>query len=884
MGEDGRGAVDSTAPGKRKFGLRGKLIAAFAGISCLTVIGSGVGVVAFQAVEQRIRAIVDSTLPTMTLARRLSERSATITVGAPQLLAATTDERRAAVRGDLNDQGAHLTAVIGAFTGTQTGNARAGSATAELAATAPRLVANIAAIDDVVRKRLETAARIATAANRLADLHRRFLETLSPLIESTSTRLRQSGRSLNQRIAEAVDELGSKASGDLIAAYELQGIAMGAAVAVQRAATADSAEAVDRILNEYPSALAQAFARLPRFEQSPFAADIADTLDRLLAFGRGDTSIFERRKAYLLKTAPADPATFLRVAQEAETLQAAIREAVEPLITATSARIVIAASKLQSNAEESIDGFLNRDLVALRNFLELAADGNLLVGLIGQASQAETAAAANTLRARFDATATPFRKHLDGLAGQSASQSADQSTDRAAADAMVREAQAILSLAGGDTDVFALRTAELGHWREGERLLGENRALAGTLATASSAVVTESEAAAAAMADQTMAVLGTGRAWLGLIAASSILVSVLIVWLYVNRAVVRRLTTLAGAMRRIAAGDLETRLPRDGNDEIRDMAMALVVFRDTARAARAADERAAAERSRAAEERRSAMLAMAAAFEDSVKNVADAVTTRANELHGTAQELVQTAESARNEAGAAAAAATSAARHVQSVAAAAEELSGSSAEIGRQVSRSRTIAEQAVSEAQRTDGTVRSLNDAVARIGAVLTLIQDIASQTNLLALNATIEAARAGEAGKGFAVVASEVKILANQTAKATEQIAEQIENIQGVSAEAVEAIRRIGQTVAGISEVAATIASAVEEQNAATLEIARSVNQAATGTSQVTDAIGTVSAAATQTGGSARRMLTAADVLTEQADALSTEVGGFLREVRAA
>ena len=140
--------------------------------------------------------------------------------------------------------------------------------------------------------------------------------------------------------------------------------------------------------------------------------------------------------------------------------------------------------------------------------------------------------------------------------------------------------------------------------------------------------------------------------------------------------------------------------------------------------------------------------------------------------------------------------------------------------------------------------------EAAQKIGDVVKLINDIAGQTNLLALNATIEAARAGEAGKGFAVVASEVKSLANQTAKATEDISAQIKSIQSATGGAVQAIGGIGQTIGRISEIATTIASAVEEQGAATQEIARNVQQASAGTNEVSSNIVNVTQAATETG----------------------------------
>src|SRR5262249_8799086 len=152
-------------------------------------------------------------------------------------------------------------------------------------------------------------------------------------------------------------------------------------------------------------------------------------------------------------------------------------------------------------------------------------------------------------------------------------------------------------------------------------------------------------------------------------------------------------------------------------------------------------------------------------------------------------------------------------------------LSSSVAEITRQVAQSAKIAGQAVTDAKRTDETVQMLAAGAQKIGEVVTLIQQIANQTNLLALNATIEAARPGEAGKGFAVVASEVKSLANQTAKATEEISAQVEQIRGATDQAVAAIRGIGGVIDEINQIAAAISAAVEQQGATTQEIARNV-----------------------------------------------------------
>jgi methyl-accepting chemotaxis protein len=222
--------------------------------------------------------------------------------------------------------------------------------------------------------------------------------------------------------------------------------------------------------------------------------------------------------------------------------------------------------------------------------------------------------------------------------------------------------------------------------------------------------------------------------------------------------------------------------------------------------------------------------------------------------------------------------------NVQTVSSGTEQLSSSISEIGRQVVTSAEIARKAVDEAGATDATMQGLADNAARISVVVDLIQTIASQTNLLALNATIEAARAGEAGRGFAVVASEVKSLANQTAKATDEIRQQIVSMQTVTNSAVGAIRNISNTISKINDVTTAIAAAVEEQGAATREIARNIQHAAGGTSEVSSNIVGVSSASSEAGTAAGEVLSASGALRREADVLRAEIDAFLENIRAA
>ncbi|MEA2728405.1 MAG: methyl-accepting chemotaxis protein [Acetobacteraceae bacterium] len=371
---------------------------------------------------------------------------------------------------------------------------------------------------------------------------------------------------------------------------------------------------------------------------------------------------------------------------------------------------------------------------------------------------------------------------------------------------------------------------------------------------------------------------------LSAVGALTLLLTLTIGWL-VNRDIGKMLGGLRDSMTRLAGGDLTVAIPGiDRADELGGMAQAVGVFKDNACRMLTLQQDQQADRQRGIEERRQTLLGLADRFDKEVRGVVEAVATAGGDMGAAARKVSGTAGAAVEQSGSALIEAEQATMNVQGVAAAIEEMAATGSEISRQVARAATISREAAEEGRRTNDTVAGLAAAAQKVGDVVKLIQDIAAQTNLLALNATIEAARAGDAGKGFAVVAGEVKSLANQTAKATEDIRAQIASIQAESSAALTAIQGISQTVHGVEEIAAAISSTVDQQGSAILEVSGNIQQAAARTEQVAGTLRRMSDGLGQNGAAAAAVLTAADLLGHQAGVLRREVDSFLGTVRAA
>ena len=331
--------------------------------------------------------------------------------------------------------------------------------------------------------------------------------------------------------------------------------------------------------------------------------------------------------------------------------------------------------------------------------------------------------------------------------------------------------------------------------------------------------------------------------------AAALISGVFLIMHLMARSISQPISQITQAMHQISNDQFNVRISdTDLNNEIGRLAQAAETFRQKGQKLQALTDQAQAEAVRQSA-RQTFLSEQTRLFERTVQSALAGMREVAQEMGGCAESLDRVAQESSHKAQDVVHSSSRAASNVTTVATATEELSASVHEITRQVKNSTTMTTSAVQTAQTSTRTIAELSSAADRIGSVVQLISEIAAQTNLLALNATIEAARAGAAGKGFAVVANEVKSLANQTAKATEEITAQVAQMRGVVEQSTAATADIVRSINEMDHVSSTIAAAVEQQGAATSEISRNVQQASGDTQAVTQAIAEVAQAAEQT-----------------------------------
>jgi methyl-accepting chemotaxis protein len=499
--------------------------------------------------------------------------------------------------------------------------------------------------------------------------------------------------------------------------------------------------------------------------------------------------------------------------------------------------------------------------------LEISDKANLIVSLVGEGSIVKEATALKPIQDRFNTAVESLAKAASALGSDDIKKTTDQ----------------LAHFGRGGANVFARRARELYVTTRVDGIIDANVAIQRELDGAVAALVNEAERGMERGTTELFENIFQNRMLLLLVVIASIIAAGIAVN-YVQRKLVQRLLAIGNAMLQLSSGEINVAVPAiTENDEIGQMARALEVFR-----AGEIERRGFAERERAEQiqqrDRAASIDRIIGEFRATVTSAIGKVTDNVSRMEETARNLSTIAHEADQQAHSVSASSEETSTNMRTMADASDQLDASIREINQQAAQAHGVVQRATELSRSTDQLVGQLSAGADRIGDVVKLIRDIAEQTNLLALNATIEAARAGDAGRGFAVVAAEVKVLAGQTAGATEDIGMQVGSIQNLTSDTVNAIRAISKVMNDIDLITAAIASAVEQQTSSTETIVQNVQQASEGANELANNMVVVTRAVDATNHAASAVLKTSETFLAQAGTIENAVDVFLKKVAAA
>jgi methyl-accepting chemotaxis protein len=843
-------ATDAGPAGLRRvasrFGIKVKLQAAFAVVAIMTVVAAAVAIASFAETERGVARVADHQVPLMTDALRLSAISGEISAAAARFVSAVTAEDQQKIAELIRQRSADLKAGIERLRSGSNGPAFTAAESASA-----RLEVNLKALQEAIAERSRLHAQLEQQLDLVHKAHTRIGEKLASIVDDSYFDVVTTAEDVGKTGDNIVKSLVNNGLTQMQAIIEVSA-ETNLVTGLLTASTLTSSPPILAMLEDrFTAAAARAQKQLAKLPQNAKFDGLKEKVAVLV-----DLANFKNKA-----TNETDNARLQKIFRAHETLTSLLVTLIDDL----NFDLVTESEDATKRSSKNVKSLVSTQITGLRNTLEVAAQTHLVTSLISEASIAHEPAALVPIQDRFNASAQLLTKVAVGI---------DEPEIRATL-------AKLLAFGKGDDSIFKLRARELAATATANRSIEDNVAIQHELDQAVSSLVDETETQMQRGTVDLINELARNRALLLVVAVLSLLGAAAIAVFYVQRSLIRRLISVGQAMRTLSSGETGLSVPAlaDG-DEIGDMARSLEVFRAGEIERRRMGERERSERE-AQRQRTISVEQMIAEFRAAATAVIRGVSDNAAHMDETARRLSGIAEQADQQTRAATASSEESSSNFRSVAAATEELGASVREISHQATQAKDVVAKAAEFARSADRTVGQLADGATRIGDVIKLIQSIAGQTNLLALNATIEAARAGAAGRGFAVVASEVKSLANETARATEEVATHIGAIQETTGEAVAAIRSISSVMDDVNRFATTIASAVVEQSAATAEIARNVQQAANGAQDLAGNMLTVSKAIDETNQSASAVLDATSALSSQADTLQGAVESFLKKV---
>jgi len=853
--------------------VRSRLILAFVAVSGITVFASINSWISLNSIERDLTGITDVSVPTMILSRELSQQSTKLIADAAALDAAEDHDDRQTANKAINGRLQEILTGIEALESRNTEQKLADN----LRQTVKSMSDIVSRQNELIQSRIDAHHQRAKAAAEKDIALRTLFTTLMPMIEQADAQLREKSISIADGIEMTASQITAGATELLVNELQFQNNVNRSLLSLLASTSSNDPALIEELETEALFANLGFQGHMLHLQSEDGSAGLHDALKRIIDLSDDRNGVFARRKQ-LIKNASSgqdvsgETAKLKTIATELLQLHQELKATMGERGRAERAKLISGGSVLRKEVEGNLTVLFDDGVTQLQHLLEISAAADVFSSILNEGVASEDLSQLDATAARIGGTAVQLETLVDKL------------TEGDKKNELHHLVSNLLSFATAGGNLLDLRRSELTASSGSTAMVENNQKLTDDIAASVEGLVRRGQLDMDSATIAAKESLGRDRTWVLVVAVVSVFVSSLIVWLYIGRNIIARLTRLSAAMRTVAAGDLSVEIPQSGSDEIGEMAVAAEIFREHGLEMQRLREEQQAADERAELEKRKALQELADSFEASVKNVVDDVTSATLRMRSASQTMVEVAEDTSNQANTVAAAAVQTSDNVQNVASAAEELSASIVDITNRVEQSNTIAQSAVEKAALTNHEVESLSQAAQKVGEVVQLISDIAEQTNLLALNATIEAARAGESGKGFAVVAGEVKSLASQTAKATEEISAQISGIQSATTNAVTSIKDIGRTISEISEIASGISSAVEQQATAAQEISRGAQHAASGTEEVSKTIGKVTQVTRDSGRSAQEMLEATRHLSANSETLAVEVSNFIERIHVA